>query len=237
MTHIPDSMMGENELVGWGLSDLNPITHLKTRARQLANAAMFVRRAGARLDPVSLVMNRLPGYRGGGGGSSPQQYQQQPDDSQQYQDDQSQFADETAGEFAIGCAEKINGLAPHDRYHAIRDLHRHAMMGGDFAIGSKTEAVLAMTPAGSAVLQANRLAKIAKGGGLFARAAKLLQRSHAGDSKAKSSLKNILSKAKRGDPKSKQHAAALAKVDHLSKLNTIQRGLLTLSEWYRAGIS
>ncbi len=235
MTRIPDSMMGENELVGWGLSDLNPITHLKSRARQLANAAMFIRRAGARLDPVSLVMNRLPGYRGGGGGSSPQQ--QQPDDSQQSQDDQSQFADETAGEFAIGCAEKINGLPAHDRYHAIRDMHRHAMMGGDFAIGSKTEAVLAMTPGGSAVLQANRLAKISKGGGLFGRAAKLLQRSHAGDSKAKSSLKNILSKAKRGDPKAKQHAAALAKVDHLSKLNTIQRGLLTLSEWYRAGIS
>jgi hypothetical protein len=86
-------------------------------------------------------------------------------------------------------------------------------------------------------LQANRLAKIGKGGGLFARAAKLLQRHHAGDSSAKSSIKNILSKAKRGDPKAKKNAAALAKVDQLSKLNTIQRGMLTLSEWYRAGIS
>jgi hypothetical protein len=236
MTHIPDSMMGEDSLVGWSLSDLNPITHLKTRARQLANAAMFVRRAGARLDPVSLVMNRLPGYHR----SAPSAPQAQSyDDSQQQQpdDSQSQFDDETAGEFAIGCAEKINGLSHHARFHAVRDLHRHAMMGGDFAIGAKTEAVLAMTPGGSAILQANRLAKMAKGTSIFSRAAKLLQRAKSGDKHAKLEIKKHVANAKAGDPKAKANAAALKKVDDMSKMNTIQRGLLTLSEWYRAGIS
>lgn len=235
MTHIPDSMMGEDSLVGWGLSDLNPITHLKTRARQLANAAMFIRRAGSRLDPVSLVMNRLPGYRGGGGGGSAQQ--QAPDDSQQPQPDDGGDMSESAGDFAIGCAERINGLPPHPRFHVIRHLHRHALMGGDFAIGSATEAALQATPAGAAIVQANRLAKIGKSSGVLSRFARILQRHKAGDKSATKAIAAVHAKAKKGDPKAKAAVANLKKVDDLSKMNFLQRGALTLSQWYRAGIS
>lgn len=232
---IGDDMMGEDSLVGFSLSDLNPITHLKNRARQIANAALYARRISKRIDPVSLLMNRIPGGGGGGGGgSAPLQDQAPPDDSSQYQDDS--YAD-TAGDFAIGCANKIDGLSHHARFHAIRHLHRNAMMGGDFAIGNKTEAVLAMTPAGSAIIQANRLAKFTKKGGIFGKLASILQRSKAGDSKAKSAIAKMLSKAKRGDPKAKKTVANLKKIDDLSKMNTVQRGMLTLREWYRAGIS
>lgn len=212
MREIQGDLLGD-EALGISWSDINPISHLTTRARQLGRLASFARRAGRKIDPISFLANRIPGGGGGGGAPAPA-----PPAADEAEDDS------TEGTFFGGRRFGRRRFFPR----------RSAMMGFGLANLNPFHRA-AVTDAAQAV-KSGELTKQH-----LAQAGALAKAGRAGNDKALIKIAKVTQAARRGDPNAKKAHKALTLAQTLQTRGRYVRpsrgSHLPLSSTYQAGVA